>query len=107
MIGMANLNLPHKAARQQIASAITVIIQILRLIDGRRKITSIQEVTGMEGDIITMQEIFAYKQTGVGTDGAVEGYFHATGVRPKFAERLHSFGVVLPDAMFDPARHYQ
>ena len=65
MIGMANLNLPHKAARQQIASAITVVIQVLRLIDGRRKVTSIQEITGMEGEIITMQEIFAFKQTGL------------------------------------------
>ncbi len=107
MIGMANLNLPHKAARSQIASAITVVIQALRLIDGRRKITSIQEITGMEGDVITMQEIFAFKQTGVGTDGLVQGHFHATGVRPKFAERLRAFGIVLPDAMFDPTRHYE
>ena len=107
MIGMANLNLPHKAARQQIASAITVVIQALRLIDGRRKITSIQEITGMEGDVITMQEIFAFRQTGVGADGAVEGYFQATGVRPKFSERLRSFGITLPDAMFDTTRHYQ
>ncbi|MEO7493434.1 MAG: CpaF family protein [Massilia sp.] len=106
MIGMANLNLPHRAARQQIASAITVVIQALRLIDGKRKITSIQEITGMEGDIITMQEIFAFRQTGVGADGAVEGYFHATGVRPKFTERLRAFGIVLPDAMFDPSRHF-
>ena len=107
MIGMANLNLPHKAARQQIASAITVVIQGLRLIDGKRKITSIQEITGMEGDIITMQEIFAFKQSGVGPAGEVLGYFHATGIRPKFTDRLRSFGVVLPDAMFDPAKQYQ
>ena len=107
MIGMANLNLPHKAARQQIASAITVVIQGLRLIDGKRKITSIQEITGMEGDVITMQEIFTFRQTGVSSEGEVQGYFQATGVRPKFAERLRSFGVVLPDAMFDPAKHYQ
>ncbi|MDM5176214.1 CpaF family protein [Massilia sp. DJPM01] len=107
MIGMANLNLPHKAARQQIASAITVVIQGLRLIDGRRKITSIQEITGMEGDIITMQEIFAYRQTGVAADGTVEGYFQASGVRPKFSERLRAFGVTLPDAMFDSTRRYQ
>jgi pilus assembly protein CpaF len=107
MIGMANLNLPHKAARQQIASAITVVIQAQRLIDGKRKITSIQEITGMEGDVITMQEIFAFRQTGVGADGAVEGYFQATGVRPKFSERLRSFGITLPDAMFDTSRHYQ
>jgi pilus assembly protein CpaF len=107
MIGMANLNLPHKAARQQIASAITVVIQGLRLIDGRRKITSIQEITGMEGDVITMQEIFAFRQTGVGADGTVEGYFQATGVRPKFSERLRAFGVTLPDTMFDSTRRYQ
>lgn len=107
MIGMANLNLPHKAARQQIASAITVVIQGLRLIDGKRKITSIQEITGMEGDVITMQEIFTFRQTGLSAEGEVQGYFQATGVRPKFADRLRSFGVVLPDAMFDPAKHYQ
>lgn len=107
MIGMANLNLPHKAARSQIASAITVVIQALRLIDGRRKITSIQEITGMEGEVVTMQEIFAFKQTGVGTDGQVQGYFHATGVRPKFAERLRAFGFALPDAMFDPSKRYE
>jgi len=107
MIGMANLNLPHRAARQQIASAITVVIQALRMTDGKRKITSIQELTGMEGEVITMQEIFAFRQTGVGPEGQVEGYFHATGVRPKFAERLRAFGVPLPDSMFDPAKHYQ
>lgn len=106
MIGMANLNLPHKAARQQIASAITVVVQALRLIDGKRKITSIQEVTGMEGDVITMQEIFGYHQTGVDADGKIIGHFQASGVRPKFAERLRSFGIQLPDRMFDPARRY-
>ncbi|HEX2531205.1 MAG TPA: CpaF family protein [Burkholderiaceae bacterium] len=106
MIGMANLNLPHKAARQQIASAITVIIQVLRLTDGRRKVMSIQEITGMEGEIITMQEIFAFRQTGVDKEGNVEGHFQATGVRPKFQERLRSFGITLPDDVFDPTRQY-
>jgi pilus assembly protein CpaF len=106
MIGMANLNLPHKAARQQIASAITVVIQALRLTDGKRKITSIQEITGMEGEVITMQEIFAYHQTGVDADGKIIGHFQATGVRPRFSERLRSFGILLPDRMFDPAKHY-
>jgi pilus assembly protein CpaF len=106
MIGMANLNLPNKAARQQIASAITVVVQALRLTDGKRKITSIQEVTGMEGDVITMQEIFAYHQTGVDSDGNIVGHFQASGIRPKFAERLRSFGVILPDRMFDPSRRY-
>jgi pilus assembly protein CpaF len=107
MIGMANLNLPHKAARQQIASAITVVIQVLRMIDGRRKVTSIQEVTGMEGEVITMQEIFGFKQTGLSADGKVLGHFQASGVRPKFSDRLRAFGIVLPDAMFDPSRQYQ
>jgi len=107
MISMANLNLPHHSVRQQIVSAITVVIQVLRLVDGRRKVTSIQEITGMEGEVVTMQEIFAFRQTGMGSDGRVRGYFHATGVRPKFVERLYSFGVVLPDDMFDPDKHYE
>ena len=107
MIGMANLNLPHKAARQQIASAITVVVQVLRLIDGRRKVVSIQEITGMEGEVVTMQEIFAFKQTGLSHDGKVLGYFQASGVRPKFSDRLHAFGIALPDATFDPSRRYQ
>jgi pilus assembly protein CpaF len=106
MIGMANLNLPHKAARQQIASAITVVVQALRLTDGQRKITSIQEITGMEGDVITMQEIFAYHQTGVDADGKIIGHFQASGVRPKFTDRLRTFGIVLPDRMFDPGKRY-
>lgn len=106
MISMANLNLPHKASRQQIASAITVVVQAIRLTDGRRKVVSIQEITGMEGDIICMQEIFAFKQTGVSDTGTVLGYFHATGVRPKFCDRLRAFGMALPDSMFDPSRQY-
>ncbi|MES2481548.1 MAG: CpaF family protein [Pseudomonadota bacterium] len=107
MIGMANMNLPFKAARQQIASAITVVVQVLRLTDGRRKLVSIQELTGMEGEVITMQEIFAYRQTGIGPDGQVQGHFEATGVRPKFCDRLRTFGISLPDTLFDPLRHYQ
>jgi pilus assembly protein CpaF len=104
MIGMANMNLPQRAARQQIAAAVGVVVQALRLIDGKRRITSIQEITGMEGDVVTMQEIFAFKQTGVNTNGEVQGYFQASGVRPRFMERLRAFGVVLPDSIFDPAR---
>ncbi|MGN6387971.1 MAG: CpaF family protein [Burkholderiaceae bacterium] len=107
MIGMANLNLPHRAARQQIASAITVVIQSLRMIDGKRKVTSIQEITGMEGDVVTMQEIFTFRQTGIGENGEVLGHFQASGIRPRFVERLRAFGVAVPDAMFDPGRRYQ
>ena len=106
MIGMAGLNLPIKAARQQISSAITALIQIGRLADGKRKVMSIQEITGMEGEIITMQEIFAFRQTGVAPDGTVLGHFCATGVRPKFVDRLRAHGVMVPDALFDPSRQY-
>ena len=106
MIGMAGLNLPVKAARQQISSAITAIIQIGRLADGKRKVMSIQEITGMEGEIITMQEVFAFRQTGVAADGSVQGHFSATGIRPKFVDRLRAHGVMLPDTLFDPTRQY-
>lgn len=107
MISMAGFSLSHTACRQQIAAAISVIIQVSRLTDGRRKVTSIQEITGMEGDVVSMQEIFVFQQTGVDEQGRVLGHFHATGVRPKFAEKLLSRGVVLPDSMFDPALHFQ
>jgi pilus assembly protein CpaF len=107
MVSMAGINLPHKAARQQIASAITVIVQVNRLTDGQRKVTSIQEITGMEGEIITMQEIFTFRQTGMAADGKVSGHVQATGIRPKFADKLRNHGVNLPDAMFDPATRYE
>ncbi len=107
MVGMAGFNLPHKAARQQIASAITVIVQGNRLTDGQRKITSIQEITGMEGEVVTMQEIFAFRQTGIDAKGNVTGHFQATGIRPKFADKLRNHGVNLPDSMFDPSNRYE
>jgi pilus assembly protein CpaF len=104
MIAMAGVDLPAKAARAQVASAIGVIIQANRLSDGTRKLTSIQEVTGMEGDTVTLQEIFVFKQTGVGPTGAVEGYFSATGVRPRCWDRLTTRGADLPQGMFLPQR---
>ncbi len=107
MIGMAGLNQPTKVARYQISSAISVVVQVARLLDGKRKIVSIQEITGMEGDIVTMQEIFGFRQTGVTKTGAVQGYFHALGVRPRFLERLHVRGIDLPETMFDPNRLYE
>jgi pilus assembly protein CpaF len=107
MVGMAGLTMPIKAMRQQIASAITVVVQASRLTDGRRKLMSISEITGMEGEIINMQEIFTFKRTGVAEDGTVKGYFCATGVRPKFADRLAAFGLALPDQMFDPSRRFE
>ncbi|MDR8727528.1 CpaF family protein [Burkholderia pseudomultivorans] len=106
MISIAGLSLPPKTMRQQIASAISVVVQAARLTDGKRKIVSIQELTGMEGDIINMQEIFTFKRTGVDRDGTVRGHFCATGVRPKFVERLQAFGINLPDALYDPSHRY-
>ena len=106
MISIAGLSLPPKTMRQQIASAISVVVQAARLTDGKRKIVSISELTGMEGDIINMQEIFMFKRTGMADNGAVRGHFCATGVRPKFAERLQAFGINLPDSLYDPSRRY-
>lgn len=107
MLGMAGLQLPQKAMRQQIASALTAIVQVARLSDGRRKIVSLCEITGLEGDVITIQEIFVYRQVGVDSNGHVLGRFQATGVRPKFLERLAVSGIRLPDDMFDPNRVYE
>ncbi|WP_029045781.1 CpaF family protein [Cupriavidus sp. amp6] len=107
MVSMAGLTMPAKAIRQQISSAITVIVQAARMTDGRRKIISISEITGMEGEIINMQEIFTFQRSGVDKDGTVRGHFRATGVYPKFAERLRVFGVGLPDETYDPAHRYE
>jgi pilus assembly protein CpaF len=101
MIAMGNVSLPEKAIRQQIASAIQVVVQQTRLADGSRKVTSISEITGMEGDVITMQEIFTFEKIGVTQDGKVIGRFKATGVRPKVAERLKTSGIHLPTDMFE------
>jgi pilus assembly protein CpaF len=104
MVGMAGVSLTPRAIRQQICSAITVILQASRLTDGTRKLVSLQEITGMEGEIISMQEIFRFEQTGIDAQGAVQGHFCATGVRPRFAERLRMFGAVIPEDTFDPDR---
>jgi pilus assembly protein CpaF len=104
MMSMSGLNLPPKAMRYQVSSAVSVVLQTTRLVDGNRKVVSVQEITGMEGDIITMQEIFLYEKTGIGPDGTVLGHFRATGIRPKFAQRLRSFGIDVRDDMFEPSR---
>jgi pilus assembly protein CpaF len=101
MVAMANLNLPDSAIRHQITSAIDVIAQVSRLSDGTRKVISIAEVTGMEGEIITMQDIFVYQKKGIGPNGQVLGEFMPTGIRPKFAERLLVAGFRLPIDMFE------
>ena len=107
MVGMAGVTLTARAVRQQICSAVTVVLQVTRLTDGARKLVSMQEITGMEGDILAMQEIFRFEQTGVAIDGKVLGQFCATGVRPRFAERLRMFGAPVPDSAFDPSRVYE
>ncbi|GGE86714.1 CpaF family protein [Massilia psychrophila] len=107
MVGMAGANLTPRATRQQICSAVTVVLQVTRLTDGARKLVSLQEITGMEGDVIAMQEIFRFEQTGVNADGKVLGYFCATGVRPRFAERLRLFGAAVAETAFDPDRTFE
>src|SRR5947199_2346079 len=101
MIQMTGMRLSEKAMRSQVASAIDLVIQAARLSDGTRRITSISEITGMEGDVITMQEIFHFERRGVDKEGKVVGQFKATGVRPRFAERLKQYGMQLPRVFFD------
>ncbi len=101
MVAMANLNLPDKAIRQQIASAMNVVVQVSRLTDGTRKITSIAEITGMEGSMVTMQELFVFERQGYDANNRVRGVFKPTGIRPKFSERLFGFGIRLPQDMFE------
>jgi pilus assembly protein CpaF len=104
MVSMANLNLPERAIRQQIASAIHVVIQVARLSDGARKTVTVSEVVGMEGDIITMQDIYVFDRQGVDGDGTVLGRFRPTGIRPRFTERLQRYGVNMSNLLFsEPA----
>lgn len=101
MAMMANLNLPEKAVRRQIASAIQLIVQISRFSDGTRRITYVSEITGMEEDIVSMQDVFVFEKQGVSADGKVVGAFTATGIRPKIAERLKASGIPVPASWFD------
>jgi len=107
MIGMSGIDIPARSSRAQIASAIHVVIQVARLADGRRKVVSLSELTGMEGEVVQMQEIFRYRQTGMSPEGQVIGKFEATGIRPRFVEQVISHGGNLsadlfrPDAKFD------
>lgn len=105
MLGMAGMSGDVRSMRQQISAALSVIIQVSRLSDGRRKIISLQEITGIEGDVISMQEIFKFDQTGVAPDGQVLGRFVATGIRPKFVQRLKTRGIVLREDLFDLSKY--
>ena len=102
MIGMSGVDIPPRSARSQIASAIHVVVQVARLSDGRRKLIGLAEITGMEGDIMTMQDIFRFRQTGVSQDGVVQGRFEATGIRPRFLDHAMSHGISLSADLFRP-----
>ena len=106
MVAMANLNLPDAAIRRQIASAIDVVLQVSRLSDGTRKVIALSEIVGMEGEVVTMQDIFIFKKMGIGEKGEVLGEFLPTGIRPKFAERLAASGIRLPSDLFEVPLRY-
>ena len=107
MVAMAGFDLPSKALRHYISSALDVIVQLSRLSDGSRKMVSVQEVSGMEGEVVTMQEIFTFEQTGVDQNGKVKGRFRATGIRPKFAEKFQAMGIQVPHELFDASKVYE
>lgn len=110
MVGMAGLEMPIWVVRRQIASAIHVVVQMSRLAGGARKIVKVSEITGLEGDVLTMHDLFLYKQTGVDEQHYAQGYFCATGIRPQCLQRLEIMGVHLPPELFEskilsPTRH--
>jgi pilus assembly protein CpaF len=101
MVAMGNMNMPEKSVRQQIAAAVTIVVQAARMSDGTRKITSITEITGMEENVISMQEIFSFTKKGIGPDGKVIGVFQPTRIRPRFLDRLRVSGIILPPSLFE------
>ncbi len=107
MVMMGNVNLPEKAIRRQIASAVTLLLQVTRFNDGSRRLTHITEITGMEVDIVSMQDIFLFEQQGVTPEGRTVGTFTATGIRPRFESKLKSAGITLPANFFEPAARYR
>ena len=107
MVGMAGLDLPQTTIRAQIASAVHVIVQVARLGDGKRRLLAVSEITGMEGDVITMQDIFKYQRLSTEEDGTIQGRFVATGIRPKVMEEFQSRGIKVPDSIFDPSSNLE
>jgi pilus assembly protein CpaF len=107
MVAMANFTLPDRAVRQQIASAIGIIVQVSRMSDGTRKVTHVSEISGMEQDMISMQDIFKFERKGVGPDGAVLGVFRPSGVRPRFLERVRLSGILLSPTLFETCMEVQ
>jgi pilus assembly protein CpaF len=107
MIGMSGIDIPPRSARSQIASAIHTVVQVARLADGRRKLISLSEITGMEGEVVTMQEIFRFRQTGMSPEGQVIGKFEATGIRPRFLDHVMAHGMTLSADLFRPDAKFE
>jgi pilus assembly protein CpaF len=107
MVMMGNVNLSDKAIRRQIVSAITLVLQMARFNDGSRRLTHITEITGMEVDIVSMQDVFLFEKQGVSAEGRVLGTFTATGIRPRFEEKLKAAGISLPANFFEPSIRYR
>jgi len=107
MIGMSGIDIPARSARAQISSALNVVIQVGRLSDGRRKLLSVSELTGMEGEVVTMQEIFRFRQTGMSPEGQVIGKFEATGIRPRFLDQVMAHGISLSADLFRPDAKFE
>ena len=107
MVMMGNVNLPEKAIRRQIASAVTLLLQVTRFNDGSRRLTHITEITGMEVDIVSMQDVFLFEKQGISAEGRTLGTFTATGIRPRFEEKLRAAGIALPANFFEPSVRYQ
>lgn len=103
MVAMANLDIPSEFLRKFISSAVNVVLQVSRLVDGKRKLVSLQEITGMEGNVINLQEIFSFRQSHVDPEGNIRGSFQFHGVRPRFVEKLEISGITLPRGLFDPS----
>jgi pilus assembly protein CpaF len=104
---MGNVNLTEKAIRRQIVSAVTLVLQVTRFNDGSRRLTHIAEITGMEGDIVSMQDVFLFEKQGVSAEGRLLGTFAATGIRPRFEEKLRAAGIALPATFFEPSVKYR
>jgi pilus assembly protein CpaF len=104
LVGMAGLPMTVASIRGQIAAAVRLIVQLQRLSDGKRRVTSVAEITGMEGDIVQMQEIYKFVRTATAADGTVEGHFQATGVRPRFLTELTARGITIPGSYFEPGK---
>ena len=107
LVALTGLSIPGTFIKKYISSALNIIIHLSRLVDGSRKIVSIQEITGMEGDIITMQEIFSFEQTGLDENGRVKGRFRANGIKPRFVEKFKTLNIDLPQGLFDPGKVYE